>query len=135
MQHSGRDRGGLLLARIESRRVLNMFGALARRAAALGTASHSSGRGELPEVKALDRIMGLITAFDGCAYGLRDWSNEPVKKPWHVITKDRRAADSVYRKCPGGHQHAPCRGRTAVASAADMPAIARHVARARCQGL
>ena len=52
---------------------------------------------------------------DGCAVGLRDASTRQlVSKPWHIVcTHERLRTVLAGRRCPGGHEHAPCFGKLA----------------------
>ena len=53
--------------------------------------------------------------IDGCAYGLR-WQEQPVLKPWTILTTSRSLWLTLCRRCDRSHEHAECRGMAAQAS-------------------
>eukprot|EP00435_Cladocopium_sp_Y103_P064584 s563_g26.t1 len=70
---------------------------------------------KLPEVKRFfqkleRRQRHFIGKPDGCAYGLVNQENIPLRKPWRVSTTSQTLAQAVTRQCPGHEYHAECLG-------------------------
>ena len=68
----------------------------------------------LPEMVALTEQFGLTDALcDGCAFGLVNKDNQPLLKPWRIVTSSKRLAAnlSAYRcQHARGFRHAPVEG-------------------------
>eukprot|EP00972_Heterocapsa_arctica_P009935 1461328-Heterocapsa_arctica.AAC.1 len=62
--------------------------------------------------------------FDGCSLGLESSADEPLRKPWKVITSLRRLCEPLSLcVCRGGHAHGLTNGQDAVRSSFYSPAM------------
>eukprot|EP00972_Heterocapsa_arctica_P109146 16072017-Heterocapsa_arctica.AAC.1 len=53
--------------------------------------------------------------FDGCSLGLESSADEPLRKPWKVITSLQRLFETLSQcVCHGGHAHGLTHGQDAV---------------------
>ena len=44
----------------------------------------------------------------GCSYGLKNSSNEFLKKQWKIVCSNEALAAGISRQCPGDHSHGEC---------------------------
>ena len=87
---------------------------------------------QLEAIDELKKVLCYTGNFDGCMYGLQDPLGLALRKPWRVITTNRRLADALTVRCDGGHRHGVTCGTTAKSSAYYTPYLVQIIGKAVC---
>ena len=64
-----------------------------------------------PREEELMKSMPHFTAFDGCAYGLKNADGKSMRKTWQVASTHGRIKDYLNKTCTCKEEHAQVRGK------------------------
>ena len=82
-----------------------------------------------PPIARLLKLLGHTAKVDGCAYGLMDKNNIPVKKPWRIATTSTALARGLERLCPGHSRHTAARGKLLSSTELYTPEMTKNIVR------